>query len=160
MALRTGNLHGATGRYIDTPLLEGDPDHCPKCRQICLCSWTWTGKLAWTFTKDGAFWAQPATDGKTVFVPSLNHMFYGIDLSTGNQLWETDLLASVSARPLYDDGIVYLGNLVGDFFAINASNGKIVWNQKVAGGIWSKPVLADGKLYFGDQSGHVNILSV
>ncbi len=149
---------GASGRYIDTPLLEGDLVIAPNSDNN-VYALDLEGKLAWTFTKDGAFWAQPATDGKIVFVPSLNHMFYGINLTSGNQIWETDLLAPVSARPLYNDGIVYVGNLVGEFFAINATNGKIVWSQKVSGGIWAKPVLADGKLYFGDQSGKVNILS-
>lgn len=149
---------GASGRYIDTPLLEGDWLIAPNADSN-VYALDLEGNLAWTFTKDGAFWAQPATDGKTVFVPSLNHMIYGINLTNGNQLWETDLLAPVSARPLYDDGIVYVGNLVGDFFALDATTGKIIWSQKVAGGIWAKPILTDGKLYFGDQSGMVNILS-
>jgi outer membrane protein assembly factor BamB len=148
----------AKGRYIDTPLLEGDWIIAPNADNS-VYALDLEGKLAWTFTKDGAFWAQPATDGKIVFVPSLNHWFYGINLNTGSQLWETDLLAPVSARPLYADGVVYVGNLVGDFFALNAANGKIIWTQKVGGGIWSKPILTDGKLYFGDQAGMVNIIS-
>lgn len=149
---------GAKGRYIDTPLLEGDRIVAPNADNS-VYALDLDGKLAWKFTKDGAFWAQPATDGKAVFAPSLNHKIYAIDLANGSQIWEADLLAPVSARPLYDNGVVYVGNLVGDYFALDAANGKIIWTQKVAGGVWAKAILADGKLFFGDQAGMVNILS-
>jgi outer membrane protein assembly factor BamB len=148
----------ATGRYIDSPLLVGDVLYAPNADGTVYAV-DLTGKLVWKSTKDGAFWAKPATDGKYIFAPSLNHKLYAMDLQTGEQLWETDLKSPLAARPLYDNGVIYLGNLSGAFFAINAADGTVKWTQKMAGGVWSQPILENGNLYFGDQTGTVNILS-
>lgn len=148
----------ADGRYIDSPLLVDEKLIAPNADNSVYAV-DLLGKLIWTFTKDGAFWARPATDGKMVFIPSLNHVLYAVDLNTGNQAWEVNLKSPLVARPLFADGVVYLGNLTGDFFAIDASDGSIKWTQKVAGGVWAQPILQNENLYFGDQTGKVNILA-
>ena len=149
----------AKGRYIDSPLLVGEKLIAPNADNNVYAV-DLNGKLIWTFTKDGAFWARPATDEKLAFIPSLNHVLYAVDANTGKQAWEVDLKSPLVARPLFADGVVYLGNLTGNFYAINASDGSIKWTQKVAGGVWAQPILQNGNLYFGDQTGKVNILAV
>ncbi len=149
----------AKERYIDSPLLAGEVLYAPNADGNVYAI-DLTGKLIWKFTADGAFWARPATDGTSLFVPSLNHKLYAVDMKTGAQAWEVDLKSPVVMRPLYADGMIYLGNLTGSFFAVNASDGSIKWVQNLGGGLWGQPLLVDGKLYFGDEAGMVNILSV
>ena len=148
----------AKGRYVDTPLLVGELLIAPNADNSVYAV-DLGGTQVWKFSADGAFWARPASDGKLVFVPSLNHKLYALDIATGSKTWEVDLKSPLAARPVYAEGIVYLGNLTGEFFAIDAADGSIKWTQKVSGGIWAQPILQDGKLYFGDQEGKLNILA-
>ncbi len=148
----------ASRLFMAEPLLVGEKLIAPNADNNVYAV-DLNGKLIWTFTKDGAFWARPATDEKLAFIPSLNHFLYAVDVNTGKQAWEVDLKSPLVARPLFADGVVYLGNLTGNFYAINVSDGSIKWTQKVAGGVWAQPILQNGNLYFGDQTGKVNILA-
>jgi outer membrane protein assembly factor BamB len=148
----------AKSRFVDTPLLVGELLIAPNADKTVYAV-DLGGSLVWKFSGDGAFWARPASDGKLVFIPSLNHKLYALDVATGGKTWEVDLNSPLVARPLYAEGIVFLGNLTGEFFAIDAADGSIKWTQKVSGGIWAQPILQDGKLYFGDQEGKLNILT-
>jgi outer membrane protein assembly factor BamB len=147
----------AKGKYIDSPLIIEDTIVAPNADSH-LYALDLSGKLKWSFKADHAFWAQPVSDGKTAFAPSMDHSLYAVDLSTGNLVWKVDLNAALVARPILVDGIIYLGNLDGGFYAVDSTNGKIVWNQKIAGGVWAAPLFTEGQLYFGDQTGKVNIL--
>jgi outer membrane protein assembly factor BamB len=148
----------AKERYIDSPLLVGDVLYAPNADGNVYAV-DLNGILVWKFTADGALWARPATDGTLLFVPSLNHKLYAVDLSTGEKAWEVDLSSPLVMRPLYADGVIYLGNLTGGFYAVNAADGTIKWAQNLGGGLWGQPLLVDGKLYFGDEAGMVNILT-
>lgn len=148
----------ATGHYVDSPLLVNETLFAPNADGNVYAV-DLTGKLVWKFTKGNAFWAQPASDGKMIFAPSLDHKLYAIDIKTGTAVWEVDLKSPLVARPLYTDGTLYLGNLTGGFFAVNAADGRIKWMQDVSGGVWSKPILLNNRLFFGDESGAVNVLA-
>jgi len=162
VSVRDGNenwiFSDANGHYIDSPLLVGETLYASNADGNVYAV-DLTGKLVWKFTKQNAFWAQPASDGKLIFAPSLDHKLYAIDIKTGTEAWEVDLKSPLASRPLFSDGTIYQGNLAGGFFAINASDGSIKWTQDVAGGVWSKPILQNGRLYFGDESGAMNIIS-
>ncbi len=148
----------ATDRYIDSPLFVADVLYAPNADGNVYAV-DMTGKLVWKFTEDGAFWARPANNEKTIFVPSLNHFLYAVDIKTGQKVWEVDLKSSVVARPLLVDGVLYVGNLTGNFYAINATDGTVKWVQKVAAGVWGQAILENKQLFFGDENGVVNILS-
>ena len=148
----------AKGHYVDSPLPVGETLYASNADGNVYAV-DLTGKLVWKFTKANAFWAQPASDGKMIFAPSLDHKLYAIDIKTGTEVWEVDLKSPLVARPLYADGTLYLGNITGGFFAVNTSDGKIKWTQDVPGGVWSKPILMGDRLFFGDESGSVNVIS-
>lgn len=155
---QTWMFEGAKGRYIDSPVVVDNliiaPNTDHKLYAVDL-----SGNLVWSFESDHALWARPATDGTTVFFPSMDRNLYALDVATGTLKWKTDLRTSSVARALLADGVLYLGNLDGTFFAVSAEDGKIIWEQKVGGGVWVQPILHDGKLYFGDQTGRINILN-
>jgi len=159
---QTGNetwqFDGAKGRYIDSPLVINDLIIAPNA-DYSLYAVDLSGKLVWSFEAGHALWAKPASDGQTLYFPSMDKYLYAVDATTGTLIWKKELKTSTVARPLLDNGILYIGNLDGTFFAINAEDGSILWEQKVGGGVWAAPILHDGNLYFGDQSGRINILN-
>lgn len=124
----------------------------------------WETKAKTGFDKNAldAFWATPATDGTTIYVPNMGHKLYAIDIATRNEKWPAvDLGGALVAEPLLsEDGTIYVGSLDGNLYAIDSATGAILpsWPVKLSGGIWSKPVERDGKLYIGDQSGKITIL--
>lgn len=149
----------ATSKYIDSPLVVGDMLVAPNADHN-LYALDLSGNLLWTFAGEHSFWATPVSDGEVVFAPNLDHYLYAVDLGTGEQVWKTDLKASLVGRATLADGIIYLGNLDGNVFAVDSADGSILWEQKVSGGVWSAPTLVDGQLFFGDQAGNINILNV
>lgn len=106
--LENWQFAGAKGRYIDSPLLVDEKIIAPNADNNVYAV-DLNGKLIWTFKKNGAFWARPATDGKLAFIPSLNHVLYAVDINTGNEAWKVDLKSPLVSRPLFADGVVYLG---------------------------------------------------
>lgn len=149
---------GATGKYIDTPLVVGETIIAPNADNS-LYALDLKGVKLWEFAADNSFWAQPASDGKLVFAPNFDHYLYAVDLATGVLRWKTDLKASLVARPTLVDGVIYVGNIDGNFYALDSERGTILWETKVAGGVWAAPNFVEGQLYFGDPTGIINILN-
>lgn len=156
--VETWQFSEAKGRYIDSPLVMDGLIIAPNTDHS-IYALDPSGSLVWSYKAGNALWARPATDGETIYFPSMDKKLYALDAATGKLKWETGLDTSAIGRPLYDAGVLYLGNLDGTFFAINAEDGSRIWEQKVGGGVWSEPILYEGKLYFGDQSGRINILN-
>lgn len=148
---------GATGRYVDSPLVVDGFIVAPNADHH-LYALTLQGGLKWTFTAGHSFWTQPVSDGKVVFAGSLDHYLYAIDLQSGSELWKVDLGASIVGRPAINEGVIYQGTIHGTMNAIDAATGKVLWTQKLDAGVWSAPLIIDGKLYFGDQTSKVYVL--
>jgi outer membrane protein assembly factor BamB len=107
----------------------------------------------------GGFWATPATDGTTVYLPNLNHHIYAVDIVSSQTKWEKDLGGPLVAQPyLAEDGTLYVGTLNSTLYALNSTDGSILWQKTMPGGIWSEPILKDGQLFVGDESGKLNIV--
>ena len=156
--VETWTFTGAEGRYIDSPLVVNDLIIAPNT-DYSLYALDFSGNLVWEYKAGHALWARPATDGSSVYFPSMDKNLYALDAATGSLKWKVALDTTAVSRPLLDNGVLYLGNLDGTFFAFDAEDGSRIWEQKVGGGVWSQPILYEGKLYFGDQSGRINILN-
>lgn len=108
----------------------------------------------------GAFWATPASDDTTAYIPNLNHYVYAVDIASSQEKWSVDLGGPLVAQPLLaEDGTLYVGTLNQTFFALNSKNGSVLWQQTLPGGIWSVPVLKDDQLFVGDETGMIYILN-
>lgn len=154
----TWKFEGAKGRYIDSPLVVNNLIIAPNT-DYSIYALDLSGKLVWEYKAGHALWARPATDGDTVYFPSMDKNLYALDAASGALKWKVSLDTTAVSRPLLEDGVLYLGNLDGTFFAFNAENGARIWEQKVGGGVWAQPVMHEGRLYFGDQTGRINILN-
>ena len=116
-----------------------------------------SGKLVWKYQTEHGQWGTPAADEKNVYLPSMDHRVYGLDIATGALVWKSeDLGGAVASQPVLDEnGTLFVGTLLPEVVAIEKNSGKIVWRTATAGWVWASPVLKDSILYAADLSGTV-----
>jgi putative membrane protein insertion efficiency factor len=122
------------------------------------------GKALWNFKTGAAIWSQPVTDGacNCVFVASLDHYVYSVDINTGQKIWQSeDLNGALVGTPAYSesDHMLYIGTFDQELLALDAGNGQVRWRFATEAWVWSGPAIADGVLYFGDQQGNFYALN-
>jgi eukaryotic-like serine/threonine-protein kinase len=109
---------------------------------------------------DRAIWSKPVyVEGEAdrLFVSSLNHFLYAVDLETGEVLWETDMEGSMPGSPVYDADLntLFIGTFGSEMLAVDAETGAIISRYKTKGWVWDTPVWLDSTLYFGDLAGYL-----
>ncbi len=143
----------AKNRWIASPLITQDTIYAPNSDNT-LYALDFQGKLKWKFATNAALWAQPATDGKVIYLASMDHSLYA--LQDGTQIWKTDLGAALVSSPVVDSkGTLYIGSLGNEILAVQASGGKILWRTSTTGGIWSQVTQKDNNIFAGDLSGEI-----
>lgn len=110
--------------------------------------------LAWKVELGGKLWSQPVTDGKRLYVASLDHHIYAVDIQTHEIVWTTALKGAVTGNPTLSGDKLYVGSFGAVLDAINTSDGSIAWSISTKGWLWSGPAVNDGVLYFGDLLGN------
>ena len=103
----------------------------------------------------GRLWAQPVSDGERIFVTSLDHSVFAIDLETYEIIWHEDLGGAVpGGAALGSDGMLYVGSLAKQLEKFDPLTGdhKPVLDTK--GWIWGTPVAEGDNLYFSDVDGY------
>lgn len=113
------------------------------------------GKKRWdAVVSKHELWSAPATDGKLVFVSTLDHEVIALNAQTGEQQWKVDLGTGIVASPVVTaDGQLYVGTLSGNLYALKAADGSKVWQAALDGNIWSTPVVDGDTLYIGTSKG-------
>jgi outer membrane protein assembly factor BamB len=144
----------ADNRYVASPLVAGGKIFAPNSNGT-LYTLDLTGKLLWTFHTTEPLWATPSTDGKAVYLPSMDHHVYALDPESGNVIWQSkDLGGAVVGTPsIGPDGALYVGSFGRLMTALNPQNGETLWNKPTTGWIWGGPALDQGVLFFGDLDG-------
>lgn len=108
-----------------------------------------------TIELGGRLWAQPVTDGKRVYVTSLDHRVHAVNLADYTIAWQADIAAAIPGAPaLGPDGNLYVGSLASKLERFNPETGA---HQSVLDAeywLWSTPVLDGSTLYFGDLKGN------
>ncbi len=103
----------------------------------------------------GRLWAQPVTDGKLVFVSSLDHSVFAIDKDSYEIVWHEDLGGAIPNAPiLASDGALYVGSFESALEKFDAATGKHQATEAVSGWVWGTPAQVGNNLYFGDLSGN------
>jgi outer membrane protein assembly factor BamB len=149
----------ATGRWIGSPLAVDGLILAPNADHN-LYALNSNGIVQWKFTAKNGLWNQPVTDGKSVFVSSMDKNLYALNPKSGTVLWSVDLGGSVLfSQTLGDDGNLYIGTINNEILSIAPDTGKINWRVKTSGTVWEPVVVKEGTLYAGDQSGKVFALS-
>jgi outer membrane protein assembly factor BamB len=146
---------GAANRYIGSPLAAGGSIYAPNSdnRLYALDS---GGALQWTFASQQPLWSQPLLVDDTLIISSMDHHVYGIDASTGEETWSTDVGGALVSNPtLGEDGVIYVGTLNKQVLAIDSSRGNVLWTYDAPDWVWGSPTYFDGQLYGGDLEGTV-----
>jgi serine/threonine-protein kinase len=111
---------------------------------------------AWTMPTDGNVFASAAVDGNTIVIGSEDGSVYGIDATTGDELWtfatqptpdgETQPVRSSAAIA---NGVAYVGGFDGFLYAIDIATGAERWNADIGYQIFSSPAVSGGTVVVG-----------
>ena len=78
---------------------------------------------------------------------------YGVNPSTGAQLWRFPVGGQVSSEPVIVDGVVYLANDAGTVYAVNLNTGVQIWSYQAGGQIVASPAFLGANVYVANQGG-------
>ena len=153
---------GSDGHWIAMPLIVGDHLFAPNS----------DGKIYVLDLKDGQsvkqaikviepfknvpgqpgrLWSQPISDGKRLYVTSLDHSVFAIDLETYDVVWHEDLGGAIPGNAvLGSDGMLYVGSFAKQLEKFDPATGKHQSVLNTNGWIWGTPVVDGDNLYFGD----------
>jgi len=152
---------GAKDHWVATPLLLNDKLFAPNADGNLYVLDVNDGslikqiKLGGDSNSANRLWSQPVTDGKRIFVTSLDRSVYAIDLETYKVAWYEDLSGAIPGGAVFgSDGMLYVGSLAKQLEKFDPETGthKSVLDTK--GWIWSTPVADGDNLYFSDVDGY------
>jgi outer membrane protein assembly factor BamB len=166
----TGNeireFEALDGRVIGSPVVAGDLLLVPTDGGSLYAYERHSGQQKWKFTSVGdacgpepntppcSFWSAPLVDGETVYIASLAHLLYAIDLASGEERWDApvELDAAIADTPALEDGLLLTGVLGNSLVGVRAQDGAEMWTAPTSGWLWGSPVVADSMAYFGDAT--------
>lgn len=134
--------------WLGGALLLNDVIYAPNS-DAGLYSFDLNGNMKGKFVAGDALWSTPVTDGKSIYVTSMDHNVYAVDPATMTQIWKTELDASITASPAIKDGRLFVGTIGGRVYALDSKTGNILWQKQFEGGIADQVALAGDRLYFG-----------
>jgi outer membrane protein assembly factor BamB len=107
-----------------------------------------------------SIWASPLVDrvNNRVYVASMDHHLYAVDLESGDQLWIFEANGALAGTPALSDGMLYFGTLNSTFYAIDAETGAELWSIETEGWVWGGPLVDSNTVYFGDMAGKLYAL--
>jgi outer membrane protein assembly factor BamB len=94
-------------------------------------------------------WGSPILDGETLYYADLDGKVYSLDLATGNQNWDVDLVQAddkaIVAGLLEVGDQIYVATEEGTLIALD-QDGKTVWEKNVGGEMYTTPILAGDEI--------------
>lgn len=100
-----------------------------------------------------ALWTTPVSDGKYIYLATLDHKLYCLNPNSGNIVWSKELDNGMIGSPAIVDSVLYVGTLYGNIYSIDASNGNTNWVKSLEGSIWGTPGFSENTLYIGTVFG-------
>ncbi len=127
---------------------------------------TRVGNGIWPFKRkkpgpDARYAGGPAVSGNLLVVGTLDGHVYGVDATTGKQLWSAEVDSEVISPPAIDAGTVYVRTNSGYVYAFDANTGERKWlndqaNVPLLSLRGNGPLLAaHGVVMFGSDDGNV-----
>jgi outer membrane protein assembly factor BamB len=154
----TWTFEGASNRYIGGALVVGDTILAPNADHN-LYALDLNGNLKWKFTAKQALWSTPIVNEDVVYLSSMDHFLYAINIKSGQSIWEVDMGGAIVYSPSFDTDTIFVATLANEVVAVNANSGAIIWKNKSEVGLWSQPVYNNGVVYYGDTAGKIFAVS-
>ncbi len=151
---------GAADRWIAAPLILGDKVFAPNADGhlyvLSLGDDLTTKTAEQKIELGGALWAQPASDGRLVYIPTMNHYLYAVDPESYEFAWPAlNLGGAIPGSPLVTpEGELFLGSFASEVVRITPATGKMDPFISTQGWVWDSPTLVEDTLYFGDLDGY------
>ena len=150
---------GAGGPWVAAPLVAGDTLFAPNgdgnLYVLDLTDGQSQKQPVQVVELGGRLWAQPATDGERVYITSLDHSVYAIDVETYAVAWREDVSAAIPGSPaIGPDGMLYVGSLASQLERFDPETGAHNSILDAGNWIWSTPAFDGDTLYFGDLEGN------
>ena len=153
------SFSGATGPWVASPLVVGNmlfASNSDGSLYIFDLNDGQSQKLPVKVVElGGRLWAQPVTDGKRVYITSLDHSVYAVDASTYALVWHDDVSAAIPGSPAVGpDGKLYVGSLASQLEQFDPESGNHRSVLEAKDWIWSTPTFDGDTVYFGDLKGN------
>jgi putative membrane protein insertion efficiency factor len=120
------------------------------------------GSPAWDhpFATGGRVWATPLVLTGTVYVPSLDHNLYALELATGRELWRFEAEGAIAGQPIALNDSLYLGSFDRNLYVLDSSDGSSLRQFQGENWFWAPPSVGGTLLYVADVDGNVYALDV
>jgi outer membrane protein assembly factor BamB len=113
---------------------------------------TKTGQI-WHFDKIRRSISTAAIADGLLYVSDFSGYLHCLDIKTGQELWNHDLLAAVWASPFLIDGKVYLGDEDGDVVVLaHGKEKKVLAEMNMGSAVYGTVVPANGVLFVNNRS--------
>jgi outer membrane protein assembly factor BamB len=152
----TGPFLKAKGIWIAPPLVMNDLIYAPNAD-----GFLYILKLDGTFVESvelgGALWSAPGSDGKLIYVASLDHHLHIIDPASPQSSRSIDLGGAIPGGPSIGNAGAYVGTFSSKMELVKSNGDRQTLSDSV-GRIWGAPVIdaVDGEtLYYADLDGNV-----
>jgi outer membrane protein assembly factor BamB len=147
------SFSGAQDRWVASQLVVDSTIYAPN-DDGTLYVLDLQGNLQWSLPLSGTLWAQPVTDGKLIYVPSLDHVLYAIDPQSHTIAWKVTLGGAIAGSPAVSpNGTLYIGSFASKLEAVDTASQQAHTLANSNGWIWGGPALDGDTLYFGDLDG-------
>jgi|GEM_PF-1450540 len=109
----------------------------------------------WNLTIGSRVRSSPAILENTVYASSWEGDVFGLNLSSGEVLWNYSSGYYVTSSPAVASGRLYIGTLNPDglVLCLNASDGDLIWEYNITEGIESSPLVSSDIVYIGSNNG-------
>jgi outer membrane protein assembly factor BamB len=147
----------ANNHWIAAPLVVGETIYAANNNGMLYAAELATGYILRSLPINNSLWSAPTSNGKLVFVTSLDHRLYAVDPEARSIAWTTELGGSApgSATVSADGNTVYAGSFDKKVFAIDAASGEVQWTADVQDWVWGSPIQDGDTLYAADISGRI-----
>ena len=142
------------GAIASTPLVVGGRVYVGAFDRTFYAVETFTGAVTELFTAENWFWSGVATDGRHLFVPSLDGKLYAIDLATGNLLWEPfDTEGAILSSPVVVNGQVVVASDSEVLYVLSTRDGSEVFRFLIGAKVRA-PLIAQGSVVYVSAMDH------
>ena len=107
----------------------------------------------WSFNTGDYVVASPVLHKGMVLVGSANGMFYALNSTTGELIWQFGKVGGIESSPAVSEKMVFFGSNDGYLYAVWL-NGTLAWKFQTKNKILSSPAVAYDVVYFGSSDGN------
>jgi outer membrane protein assembly factor BamB len=147
-----GPFKDAKDRWVASPLVFNNTIYAPNADGNLYIIST-DGKLIESVDLGGALWSAPVTDGKYIYITSLDHQFHAIDITSHKIVYTVDLGGAIPGGPAVGTNGLYVGSFSKKLEVISNGNHHVL--TETPNWIWGGPVLDGKTLYYADLDGNV-----